>query len=128
LADDAPERDVDARRLFGIDFKTNATRDLAVSAFLLGDGEYARRLMDRSVRKAWSWVTTRRSLALDEVKISSSATPPILRPRRKLCAQRCHWQKLYQSTGRPAEAHAILPPAVKGFSPTTQVAAALALI
>jgi predicted ATPase len=29
--------------------------------------------------------------------------------------------KLYQSTGRPAEAHAILAPALEGFSPTSEM-------
>ena len=29
--------------------------------------------------------------------------------------------KLYQSTGRPAEAHAVLAPAVEGFSPTSEM-------
>ena len=29
--------------------------------------------------------------------------------------------KLYQSTGRPAEAHAVLAPAIKGFAPTPQM-------
>jgi hypothetical protein len=28
--------------------------------------------------------------------------------------------KLYQSTGRPAEAHAVLAPALEGFSPTPE--------
>jgi predicted ATPase len=29
--------------------------------------------------------------------------------------------KLYQSTGRPAEAHAVLAPALEGFSPTPEM-------
>ena len=29
--------------------------------------------------------------------------------------------KLYQSTGRPAEAHAVLAPALEGFSPTSEM-------
>jgi hypothetical protein len=29
--------------------------------------------------------------------------------------------RLYQSTGRPAEAHAVLAPAVEGFAPTPQM-------
>jgi predicted ATPase len=29
--------------------------------------------------------------------------------------------KLYQSTGRPAEAHAVLAPALEGFSPTLEM-------
>ncbi len=29
--------------------------------------------------------------------------------------------KLYQSTGRPAEAHAVLAPALEGFSPTREM-------
>ena len=39
--------------------------------------------------------------------------------------------KLYQSTGRPAEAGAVLAPALKGFSPTPEmpeIAEALALM
>jgi predicted ATPase len=39
--------------------------------------------------------------------------------------------KLYQSTGRPAEAHAVLAPALEGFSPTPEmpeIAEALALL
>ena len=39
--------------------------------------------------------------------------------------------KLYQSTGRPAEAHAVLAPALEGFSPTPEmpeIAEAQALI
>ena len=39
--------------------------------------------------------------------------------------------KLYQSTGRPAEARAVLAPALKGFSPTPgmpEIAEALALM
>jgi nucleotidyltransferase/DNA polymerase involved in DNA repair len=35
LGDDAPERDMDARRLFGIDFKTTATAYLALSVLAL---------------------------------------------------------------------------------------------
>ncbi|HZZ21853.1 MAG TPA: AAA family ATPase [Roseiarcus sp.] len=51
LADDAPEPDMDARRLFGIDFKTTATAYLALSVLALGDAEYARRLIDQAVRE-----------------------------------------------------------------------------
>ena len=29
--------------------------------------------------------------------------------------------KLYQSTGRPAEAHAVLAPALEGFAPTSEM-------
>ena len=39
--------------------------------------------------------------------------------------------KFYQSTGRPAEAHAVLAPALEGFSPTPEmpeIAEALALM
>ncbi|HTV30467.1 MAG TPA: hypothetical protein VMF32_22170, partial [Xanthobacteraceae bacterium] len=39
--------------------------------------------------------------------------------------------KLYQSTGRPAEARAVLSPALKGFSPTSEmpeIAEAMALM
>jgi class 3 adenylate cyclase/predicted ATPase len=51
LADDAPERDMDARRLFGIDFKTTATAYLALSVFALGDAEHARRLIDQAAHE-----------------------------------------------------------------------------
>ena len=51
LADNAPERDMDARRLFGIDFKTTATGYLALSVFALGEAENARRLIDQAVRE-----------------------------------------------------------------------------
>jgi predicted ATPase len=51
LADDAPERDMDARRLFGIDFKPTATGYLALSVLALGDAEHARRLIDQAVRE-----------------------------------------------------------------------------
>jgi hypothetical protein len=121
LADDAPERDVDARRLFGIDFKTNATRDLAVSAFLLGDGEYARRLMDRSVRKAWELGrdATIACVGQGQNLFQRDPTNPAAAEEASNCAQRCHWQNSTNRPGRPAEAHAILPPAVEGFSPTT---------
>jgi predicted ATPase len=51
LADNAPERDMDARRLFGIDFKTTATAYLALSVLALGDAEHARRLIDQAVRE-----------------------------------------------------------------------------
>jgi hypothetical protein len=103
---------------------------LAVSAFLLGDGEYARRLMDRSVRKAWEFGSRRD----DRLRWTRSKSLPA-RPHQS-CGRGGSFElraalslaKLYQSTGRPTEAHAILPPAVKGFSPTTQIAAALALI
>ena len=36
--------------------------------------------------------------------------------------------KLYQSTGRPAEAHSVLAPALEGFSPTPEIAEAQALL
>ena len=36
------------------------------------------------------------------------------------CARRCRWPRHYQSTGRAAESHAILAPALKGFSPTPE--------
>jgi predicted ATPase len=40
---------VDARRLFGIDFKTTATAYLALSVLALGDAERARGLIDQAV-------------------------------------------------------------------------------
>jgi class 3 adenylate cyclase/predicted ATPase len=51
LADDASEQDVDARQLFGIDFKTTATGYLALSVLALGDAEHARRLIEQAVRE-----------------------------------------------------------------------------
>jgi class 3 adenylate cyclase/predicted ATPase len=51
LSDDAPEPDMDACRLFGIDFKTTATAYLALSVLALGDAEHARRLIDHAVRE-----------------------------------------------------------------------------
>jgi predicted ATPase len=51
LAADEPERDIDARRLFGIDFKTTSTGYLALSVLALGDAEHARRLIDQAVRE-----------------------------------------------------------------------------
>ena len=35
-----------------------------------------------------------------------------------VCARRLSLAKLYQSTGRPVDAHAILAPALEGFAPT----------
>ena len=43
----------------------------------------------------------------------------------------CALAKLYQSTGSPAEGHAVLAPALEGFSPTPEfleIGAALALL
>ena len=37
------------------------------------------------------------------------------------CSRRLSLAKLYQSTGRPAEAHAVLAPALEGFSPTPEM-------
>jgi hypothetical protein len=31
------------------------------------------------------------------------------------------WQEFYQSTGRPAEAHAVLAPALQGFAPSLEM-------
>ena len=70
-------------------------------------------------------------------KSCSSAIPPILLPPRKLTdfnrdrertgrpqlppASVLALAKLYQSTGRPVEAHAVLAPALEGFSPTPEM-------
>ena len=37
------------------------------------------------------------------------------------CARRFSLAKLYQSTGRPLDAHAVLAPALEGFSPTPEM-------
>ena len=37
------------------------------------------------------------------------------------CARRSRSPKLYESTGRPADAHAVLEPALEGFSPTPEM-------
>ena len=38
-----------------------------------------------------------------------------------ICGRRSALAKLYQSTGRPADAHAVLAPALEGFSPTPEM-------
>jgi hypothetical protein len=60
----------------------------------------------------------------------SSARPSKIRAA-SACARSLSLAKLHQSTGRPAEAHAVLAPALEGFSPTPempQVADAEALL
>jgi hypothetical protein len=55
-------------------------------------------------------------------KPPSSPPPPSRnskRPTASNCAPRC-LAKLYQSTGRPIDAHDVLGPALDGFSPTPE--------
>ncbi len=51
LAAHAPERDTDARRVFGTDTRILATAYLALSTWLLGDIECARRFTEQAVRE-----------------------------------------------------------------------------
>ena len=80
---------------------------------------------------------SKRSCIGRAAKCCSSATPPTLRPRWKRsrppspsrsskaraarATRRPPLAKLYRSTGRPADAHAVLAPALEGFSPTPQM-------
>jgi class 3 adenylate cyclase/predicted ATPase len=50
LADIVPEQEIDARRQFGTDTRILATTYLALATWLLGDVEYARRLIAVAVR------------------------------------------------------------------------------
>jgi hypothetical protein len=50
LADIVPEQDMDARRLFGTDTRLTATVYLVLTMWLLGNVEYARRLIETAVR------------------------------------------------------------------------------
>ena len=52
MADQLPEGDVDARRLFGTSTRTLATAYLALSIWLLGEVEYARLVIARAAREA----------------------------------------------------------------------------
>ena len=69
-------------------------------------------------------------------KFFSGSIPPTLLPPRKPWNRDRHREgqgsrsfglrvaslaKLYQSTGRPADAHAVLAPALEGFSPTPEM-------
>jgi predicted ATPase/class 3 adenylate cyclase len=49
LADHVPDRDIDARRLFGTDTGVTAKAFLALSAWLMGEADYARRLIDQAI-------------------------------------------------------------------------------
>ena len=51
LADHVPDRDIDARRLFGTDTGVTARAFLALSAWLMGEADYARRLIDQAIRE-----------------------------------------------------------------------------
>jgi len=48
LADHARERNMDASPMFGFDNKVTAKKDLALSVWLLGDAEFARRLIEQA--------------------------------------------------------------------------------
>jgi hypothetical protein len=52
LADHAPEWDIDARRVFGLDNRIGVTDYLALSMWLLGDVDCARRLIEQAVEEA----------------------------------------------------------------------------
>jgi hypothetical protein len=166
LADDAPERDMDARRLFGIDFKTTATGYLAVSVLALGDAERARDLIDQAVREggesdhvATIANTTVHKVLLESFRVDPAATLSagervvefarkhnmaayaaagelfLLWARFRTAIEIAKQQgsrsfglraalslaKLYQSTGRSSDAHAVLAPALEGFSPTSEM-------
>ena len=61
---------------------------------------------------------------LSPPKKPSSAPSPSRASRARAasaCAPHLSLAKLYQSTGRPAEAHAVLEPALEGFSPTPEM-------
>ena len=51
LADHIPQRDMDARRLFGIDAGITAKSYLATTAWLMGEVEYARRLIEQAIEE-----------------------------------------------------------------------------
>jgi tetratricopeptide (TPR) repeat protein len=51
LADHVPERDVDARRLFGTDTGVTAKAFLSLLAWLTGEADHARQLMDQAIRE-----------------------------------------------------------------------------
>ena len=51
LTDHVPERDMDARRLFGADAGVTAKAFLALLAWLVGEADYARRLIDQAIRE-----------------------------------------------------------------------------
>jgi predicted ATPase len=51
VMDHVPERDVDARRLYGTDTGVTAKVFLALVAWLMGEPDYARRLMNEAIRE-----------------------------------------------------------------------------
>ena len=51
LADHLPERDIDARRLFGTDTGVTAEAFLSLLAWLMGEADYARRLIVQAMRE-----------------------------------------------------------------------------
>ena len=51
LTDHVPERDMDARRLFGADAGVTSKAFLALLAWLMGEADYARQLIDQAIRE-----------------------------------------------------------------------------
>jgi predicted ATPase len=51
LADHVPERDTDARRLFGTDTGVTAKAFLSLVVWLMGEADYARRLIDEAIKE-----------------------------------------------------------------------------
>jgi class 3 adenylate cyclase/tetratricopeptide (TPR) repeat protein len=51
LADHVPERDMDARRLFGTDTGVTAKAFISLVAWLMGEADYARRLLYEAIRE-----------------------------------------------------------------------------
>jgi tetratricopeptide (TPR) repeat protein len=68
----------------------------------------AKRRPDESVRNA----------LIDEVEVESRLVETVRRARLQAALSLA---RLYQTTGRPAEAHAVLAPALEGFSPTPEM-------
>ena len=107
--------------------------------------EMARRrpLWPRSIKRLRTSIaqdsagSTRRSTACAAKSFSSKipqtpaspktrSSPPspsrrLRRPAASNCARRSALAKLYRSTGRPADAHAVLGPALEGFAPTPEM-------
>ena len=53
LADHVPERDADARRLFGTDTGVTAKAFLSLSAWLMGEPDHARALIDQAIQEGY---------------------------------------------------------------------------
>ena len=76
-----PERDIDARRLFGTDTGVTATAFLALLGWLMGEAVYARRLIDQAIREGdqTEHVAT---IATNHLFLSRLEVTEIIRPRR----------------------------------------------